>query len=169
MYTRTRPTACRLICCTPRRTSHGELGLHSGSPGRLWNAPGSFSKDATLSRRTVSLQISVVLRLGVGCTLCRDLCLQTCSTPLVTPSIAVSRHMPLTPMRHMAPEVAKGSFVAPSGMLAGNVSLGKDSSIWYQAMVRGRFQDLMRSSNSRFHQSQLIIHLFTNVSQVQHW
>ncbi|MEW5299494.1 MAG: hypothetical protein WDW38_004465 [Sanguina aurantia] len=65
----------------------------------------------------------------------------------------ISRHMPLTPMRHMAPEVEKGSFVAPSGMLAGNVTLGKNSSIWYHAMVRGDGQTVSIGNNTNIQDS----------------
>ena len=45
--------------------------------------------------------------------------------------------MPLVPVKYDAPSVPSDSFVAPSSLLVGNVTVGQRSSIWYNATVRG--------------------------------
>jgi carbonic anhydrase/acetyltransferase-like protein (isoleucine patch superfamily) len=37
----------------------------------------------------------------------------------------------------MSPEIGQGTWVAPNATLTGDVQLGKDCSVWYQAVIRG--------------------------------
>ncbi|KAG2482359.1 hypothetical protein HYH03_018709 [Edaphochlamys debaryana] len=60
----------------------------------------------------------------------------------------MSRHTTVLPMRYNVPEVPKSAWVAPSGMVAGNVTLGENSSVWYGAIVRGDFQPVTVGNNS---------------------
>ena len=54
------------------------------------------------------------------------------------PFSAVNRHATVLPMRHNVPSLDKTSWVAPSGMVSGSVTLGENSSVWYGAIVRGK-------------------------------
>ncbi|GIL47122.1 hypothetical protein Vafri_4033 [Volvox africanus] len=60
----------------------------------------------------------------------------------------LSRHSSVLPMRYEVPSVAKSAWVAPSGMVSGNVSIGENSSVWYGAIVRGDFQPVTVGVNS---------------------
>ncbi|PNH08923.1 Gamma carbonic anhydrase 3, mitochondrial [Tetrabaena socialis] len=60
----------------------------------------------------------------------------------------LSRHASVLPMRYNVPSLAKSSWVAPSGMVAGSVTLGENSSVWYGAIVRGDFQPVTVGANS---------------------
>lgn len=61
----------------------------------------------------------------------------TTRQPTPSPRAAVSRHMPSLPVQYDAPSAAPGSFAAPSSLMVGAVTLGKSSSLWYNAIVRG--------------------------------
>jgi hypothetical protein len=50
---------------------------------------------------------------------------------------AVSRHMPLVPYKFDQPSVPDDAFVAPSALVSGAVTVGKGSSVWYNAAIRG--------------------------------
>ncbi|PNW75188.1 hypothetical protein CHLRE_12g516450v5 [Chlamydomonas reinhardtii] len=60
----------------------------------------------------------------------------------------LNRHATVLPMRHNVPSLDKTSWVAPSGMVSGSVTLGENSSVWYGAIVRGDFQPVVVGSNS---------------------
>lgn len=60
----------------------------------------------------------------------------------------LSRHSPLVPVRFRAPSLAEGTWVAPSGLVAGEVDVGRNSSIWYNAVVRGDFQSVSIGHNT---------------------
>ena len=49
----------------------------------------------------------------------------------------VNRHKPVFPSKYDLPVLGKDSFVAPSGLVCGKVTLGSGSSVWYNAVVRG--------------------------------
>lgn len=42
------------------------------------------------------------------------------------------------PLGYQVPSVPKSSWVAPSGLVSGDVKLGEGSSVWYGAVVRGK-------------------------------
>jgi len=58
------------------------------------------------------------------------------------------RHMPTLPVQYDAPHVAPTAFNAPSSLMVGNVSLGSQSSLWYNAVVRGDFKPVHIGVNS---------------------
>lgn len=51
---------------------------------------------------------------------------------------AVSRHRTLMNVFDKAPVVDKDAFVAPSASIIGDVQVGRDSSIWYGCVLRGK-------------------------------
>ena len=53
--------------------------------------------------------------------------------------LAVSKHQTLQAFGQSRPSLGQGGFVAPSASLIGNVTLGKGSSVWYGAVLRGAF------------------------------
>lgn len=44
----------------------------------------------------------------------------------------------LAPYAGVSPKLAEETFVAPSASVIGNVTIGKGSSIWYGAVLRGK-------------------------------
>lgn len=48
----------------------------------------------------------------------------------------------ILPYKGMMPEIAEDVFIAPTAAVVGNVKLGKGSSIWFGAIVRGDFQPI---------------------------
>jgi len=44
--------------------------------------------------------------------------------------------------RHWIPDIADSAFIADSAEVLGRVSIGKDSSIWYQSVLRGDVHDI---------------------------
>ena len=50
---------------------------------------------------------------------------------------AVSKHQTLQAFASKKPQLAEDIFVAPNSSLIGDVSLGKSSSVWYGAVLRG--------------------------------
>ena len=51
--------------------------------------------------------------------------------------LAVSRHRRLMPLFDRSPSVGAGTFVAPSASVIGSVTIGKNSAVWYGAVLRG--------------------------------
>ena len=50
---------------------------------------------------------------------------------------AVSKHQTLQAFANKRPQLAEDIFVAPNSSMIGDVSLGKSSSVWYGAVLRG--------------------------------
>jgi len=50
--------------------------------------------------------------------------------------------------RHWNPEVANSAFIADSAEVIGRVTIGEDSSIWYQAVLRGDVHDIIIGERS---------------------
>lgn len=65
----------------------------------------------------------------------------------------LNRHMPVMPMRYATPTLGQDAFVAPSGLVVGNVSLGDKSSVWYNAIIRGDFQPVTIGNNTNIQDS----------------
>uniref|UniRef100_A0A7S3QRY5 Gamma carbonic anhydrase n=1 Tax=Dunaliella tertiolecta TaxID=3047 RepID=A0A7S3QRY5_DUNTE len=63
------------------------------------------------------------------------------------------RHMPSLPVQYDAPSSAPGSFAAPSSLMVGNVSLGRSSSLWYNAIVRGDLKGVSIGNNTNIQDS----------------
>ena len=51
--------------------------------------------------------------------------------------LAVSKHQTLQAFNSKKPQLAEDIFVAPNSSMIGDVSLGKSSSVWYGAVLRG--------------------------------
>lgn len=56
------------------------------------------------------------------------------------------------------PDVAAAAFVAPSADIMGAVKLGKDSSVWYQTVLRGDIQDIVIGEGTNI-QDGTVVHL----------
>ncbi len=48
----------------------------------------------------------------------------------------------IKPYLHWQPDIAPSAFVAASAEIIGRVSIGEDSSIWYQSVLRGDVHDI---------------------------
>ena len=64
--------------------------------------------------------------------MCGDLCSE------IGAASAVSKHQTLQAFATARPQLAEDIFVAPNSSLIGDVSLGKGSSVWYGAVLRGK-------------------------------
>lgn len=62
---------------------------------------------------------------------------------------AVSRHSPVVPLKYSAPSLGSGTFVAPSSLVQGDVTIGQGSSVWYGAVVRGELDEQQSRVRSR--------------------
>ncbi|GAX76063.1 hypothetical protein CEUSTIGMA_g3506.t1 [Chlamydomonas eustigma] len=65
----------------------------------------------------------------------------------------INRHTPISPIKYDAPQISNSSFVAPSGLVLGKVSLGEGASIWYNAVVRGDYGTVTIGKNSNIQDS----------------
>ncbi len=54
----------------------------------------------------------------------------------------------LRPYLHWQPEIAASAFIAPSADIIGRVTIGTDSSIWYQSVLRGDVHDIVIGERS---------------------
>lgn len=61
---------------------------------------------------------------------------------------ALCRHMPKMPVQFDAPSTGAGAFIAPSGLMVGNVTANTKASVWYNATVRGDFQPVHIGKNT---------------------
>ena len=50
-----------------------------------------------------------------------------------------SKHRQFMPLYDLKPETFQGNFVAPNATLVGEVSVDKNSVIWYGVVIRGDF------------------------------
>jgi len=66
--------------------------------------------------------------------------------------------MPTTPYKNYEPQVAESAFIAPSADLIGRVKVGEESSVWFNATLRGdiNFIEIGNQSNV---QDNVVIHL----------
>lgn len=60
------------------------------------------------------------------------------------------------------PRIAEGVFIAPSAVIIGDVTIGKGSSIWYGAVLRGDFGKIIIGCNTSI-QDNVVIH--TNMTE----
>ncbi len=67
------------------------------------------------------------------------------------------------PYRHWAPSIDASAFVADSAEVMGRVSIGADSSIWYQCVLRGDVQDIRIGARSNI-QDHSMLHTSHNVT-----
>jgi len=57
---------------------------------------------------------------------------------------------------HWQPEIAASAFIAPSADVIGRVSIGADSSVWYQSVLRGDVHDIMIGERSNIQDLSMI-------------
>ncbi|HKI61280.1 MAG TPA: gamma carbonic anhydrase family protein [Mariprofundaceae bacterium] len=69
----------------------------------------------------------------------------------------------IRPYLHWHPQIADSAFLADSADIIGRVSIGADSSIWYQAVLRGDVHDIMIGERSNI-QDHSILHTSHHVS-----
>ena len=69
----------------------------------------------------------------------------------------LNRHRRVMNFKGNKPNVSNSSFIAPSSAVIGNVVLGKESSIWYNAVIRGDVQGI-KIGNETNVQERVIIH-----------
>merc|ERR1712146_835588 len=58
------------------------------------------------------------------------------------------QHARITPLGASVPVVGNGAFVAPSASIIGNVEIGQNSAIWYNAVLRGDVNNIKIGSNT---------------------
>lgn len=65
-----------------------------------------------------------------------------------------------SPLDHLdrAPRVARSAFIAPSADIMGDVTIGEEASIWYQAVLRGDIQKIVIGPRSNI-QDGSVVHL----------
>lgn len=66
----------------------------------------------------------------------------------------------------MSPEIGQGTWIAPNATLTGDVQLGKECSVWYQAVIRGDVGRITIGDKSNV-QDGAIIHATTGKSVVK--
>ena len=54
----------------------------------------------------------------------------------------------IIPYQSLAPKIDPTVFVAPSGTVVGDVTIGEGSSVWFNAVIRGDFQKVTIGKNS---------------------
>ncbi|NWF38000.1 gamma carbonic anhydrase family protein [Mariprofundus sp. NF] len=69
----------------------------------------------------------------------------------------------IKPYLHWNPEIADSAFIAESADVIGRVKIGTDSSIWYQAVLRGDVHDIEIGERSNI-QDHSILHTSGGVS-----
>ncbi len=57
---------------------------------------------------------------------------------------------------HWNPEIVESAFIAPSADVIGRVSIGADSSIWYQTVLRGDVHDIVIGERSNIQDLSMI-------------
>jgi len=69
----------------------------------------------------------------------------------------------IQPYLHWQPEIDASAFIAPTADVMGRVKIGADSSIWYQAVLRGDVHDIEIGARSNI-QDHCVLHTSDNVS-----
>jgi len=65
--------------------------------------------------------------------------------------------------RHWQPDIADSAFVAGSAEVIGRVTIGSDSSIWYQSVLRGDVHDIIIGERSNI-QDHCVLHTSHGIS-----
>ena len=56
--------------------------------------------------------------------------------------------MPIHPFAGTSPEVHESAWVAPGAQIIGNVTLGPESSVWYNCVLRGDVERIIVGARS---------------------
>lgn len=70
----------------------------------------------------------------------------------------LNRHRRIMGIEHRRPELGKEIFIAPSAAVIGGVKLGSNSSVWYNAVVRGDVADITVGEKTNL-QDRVIVHV----------
>ncbi|MDX8404257.1 MAG: gamma carbonic anhydrase family protein [Mariprofundaceae bacterium] len=65
--------------------------------------------------------------------------------------------------RHWQPDIAESAFIASSAEIMGRITIGEDSSIWYQTVLRGDVHDIVIGERSNI-QDHCTLHTSHGVS-----
>lgn len=68
----------------------------------------------------------------------------------------------IMPYKSILPKIGQGVFVAPSAAVVGDVTLGKGSSVWFGAVIRGDFQPVILGEYSNV-QDNATVHVMGDV------
>jgi len=69
--------------------------------------------------------------------------------------------MNLLPYHDIWPKIAKGVYIAPNATIIGDVTIGRESSIWFNAVLRGDVEAIIIGDRTNI-QDGAIIHTSTN-------
>lgn len=69
-------------------------------------------------------------------------------------------HGIIVPFRDATPRVAVGVYIAPNATLIGSVVIGRDSSVWFGAVLRGDFETIRIGERSNV-QDRCVVHVDT--------
>ena len=64
----------------------------------------------------------------------------------------------ILPLKKLTPSIDEDTFIAETAVIAGNVTLGKGSSVWYGAVMRGDYEAIEVGRGSNI-QDQCVIHV----------
>jgi len=73
----------------------------------------------------------------------------------------LSRHRRLMPLFDKSPAIGAGTFVAPSASVIGSVTIGKNSSVWYGAVLRGDVNSIKIGENTSIG-DRVVVHVTRN-------
>ncbi|KAK9829503.1 hypothetical protein WJX72_006243 [[Myrmecia] bisecta] len=77
---------------------------------------------------------------------------------------ALPKHRTLQPFGSKRPSLGQDTFVAPNASLIGDVSVGRNSSVWYGAVLRGDVNSIRVGENTNI-QDGVIVHVAKNNPQ----
>ena len=69
----------------------------------------------------------------------------------------------ISPYLHWHPDIAESAFIADSAEVMGRVTIGEDSSIWYQSVLRGDVHDIRIGAGSNI-QDHCMLHTSYGIS-----
>jgi carbonic anhydrase/acetyltransferase-like protein (isoleucine patch superfamily) len=73
----------------------------------------------------------------------------------------MSEHSIVLPYRGVYPAIHPRAFVAPGGVVIGDVEIGSDSSVWYQCVVRGDVNRIRIGARTNI-QDATVVHVTTD-------
>lgn len=76
----------------------------------------------------------------------------------------LSKHQTLQAFANKRPQLAEDIFVAPNSSMIGDVTLGKSSSVWYGAVLRGDVNSIKIGENSNI-QDNVVVHVARHNAQ----
>jgi carbonic anhydrase/acetyltransferase-like protein (isoleucine patch superfamily) len=74
--------------------------------------------------------------------------------------------MPVHPFNGILPQIAESAFIAPGAQIIGDVSIGPESSVWYNCVVRGDVERITIGARSNI-QDGSIVHVTTRTHSTE--